>query len=188
MIIPVGYYHIQHFFGGTSLPNGAAITYGLGGFGAGTPAEAAEACHDAFASTFLLDMSSTTQIVETRAKAGPNDVGPFGSYTEILVGGQTDSPVPPNTALLVEKRTAVGGRSGRGRFYLPGVPEGSVPGSGILTVTIQGFWQARADAFLTALETFSTGMYVLHNTSSDPTSVTDLQVDPVVATQRRRLR
>lgn len=188
MIIPVGYLHVQHFFGGSSVPNGAAVTYGLGGFGAGTLPDLAEELHDLWATSWQPVLTATTWLLETRVKAGPNATGPFASHVETVFGAITGESVPPNTALLVEKRTDLGGRSGRGRMFVPGVGDSAVAAGGDIAPTSLADYQAVANAWLTGLETTTTGMFILHTASSDPTRVTSLTVDPIAATQRRRLR
>jgi hypothetical protein len=57
---------------------------------------------------------------------------------ELLRGAQgdlADDCMPPNDSLCVTLRTAVKGRTGRGRMYLNGFPEGSSNG---------GYWEAAA--------------------------------------------
>lgn len=188
MIIPPGYAHVQHFFGGPGLPNGAAVTYGVSGFLSGGLSGAAVALHLAFADAWENGICNSVHLEETRVKQGPNATGPFYAHQEVIPMAVTGSQLPPNVALLVEKRTELGGRSGRGRFYIPGLPESDVDAAGVIVpANVVGF-QAAADAFLAAVEGIATGMFLLHSASSDPTRVTDLTIDPVAATQRRRLR
>lgn len=188
MIIPAGYSHIQHFFDGVGLPNGAAVTYGISGFGTEGPEEAASEMHTVFADRWLPVLSNNIRLVETRAKAGPNETGPFATWTEPLPGEGTGPVVPPNTCLLVEKRTELGGRSGRGRCYIPGLLEASVDDGGNINPGDLAGWNVLAQDWLDDIEAITLGMFLFHSASSDPTRVTNLAVDPVVATQRRRLR
>lgn len=188
MIIPPGFAHVQHFFAGFGLPNGAAVTYGIAGFGVSTPEAAAELLHDAYRTTILTLCSNAIELRETRVKYGPNATGPFGSHIETFAGALAVPMVAPNTAVLVEKRTESGGRSGRGRFYVPGAGETAVLDSGSINPASLPLWQTEANDFLALIETSFVGMVLLHNASSDPTTVTNLTIDPVAATQRRRLR
>lgn len=188
MIIPVGYAHIQHFFSGAGLPNGAAVTYGVGGFGSGSAVELAEAMHNVFAVNWLPRIMDTARLEATRAKFGPNAFGPFATWTEPLTGGGLGPQAAPNIALLVEKVTASGGRSGRGRCYIPAINEEGVRADGSLLGSDLAAFQTIVDEWLVDIEANTSGMFLFHAASSDPTKVTKLNVDPKVATQRRRLR
>jgi len=103
-------------------------------------------------------------------------------------------------ALLVRKLTARGGRRGRGRFYWPNMLEDAeVDEVGHLTSTAVANKQGVMDAFLTTIAGVSgwDEMVVLHSPSGEgvenpstpgsPNTVTALQVDPIVGSQRRRL-
>lgn len=188
MIIPVGYAHIQHFFSGANLPQGAAITYGVGGFGENDPATLAALLHDALGDTWAGNWSTGITLSETRAKFGPNASGPFGSHVEARAGTNVSSALPPNVALLIEKRTNAGGRDGRGRLYMPGIVEPNVDAAGFIVPGAITTYQTAATAWRTRINEVTTGMFVFHRSASDPTPVTALQIDPVAATQRRRLR
>lgn len=188
MIIPPGYAHIQHFFGGSAAPNGAAVTYGIGGFGFADPESAAVQMHLTFGLTIMPHLALDLQLQETRAKFGPNSTGPFGLHTENISGGVSGGTFPPQVAFLVEKRTAAGGRSGRGRLYLPGIIETLADNGGNIALAVLTGWEGILDDWLADIEAVSTGMFLLHTASSDPTKVTKLSLDPKVATQRRRLR
>lgn len=111
----------------------------------------------------------------------------------------TASKVPSNVALLVRKITGRGGRRGRGRIYVPWlINDGEVDDVGVLTGVARGAFQVAFDAWLVQLAAAApTGpnapMYVLHSSGGStspgsPNEVTDLVVDQLVATQRRRLR
>jgi hypothetical protein len=103
--------------------------------------------------------------------------------------------IPQNSAYLVRKNTALGGRRNRGRMYLPGVPESLVSDAGVLTpvrvtevTNALEAWRAALVASVAIEE-----MVILHATSllsptPAPTPVTSLVCQPLIATQRRRLR
>lgn len=108
-----------------------------------------------------------------------------------ITGTITDTAMPPNVAVLVTKDTAAGGRRNRGRFFVPPVypMEGSVDSGGVIGSTQ-----------LTSLRNWYTGTYnglvsedmvpcLFHSKAPfTPTPVTSWTVQPLVATQRRRLR
>lgn len=114
-----------------------------------------------------------------------------------------DSPNPPvaglngpnaltiNTAVLVRKLTASGGRRGRGRMYIPGLPEGNVATAGNITPSVVPTLQTAIDSLLTNLVAHASveRCVLFHDTAPfTPTTITSLEVQRKVATQRRRLR
>lgn len=123
----------------------------------------------------------------------------LGADSTLVTGGRAGTSIPPNTAVLCIKRTARGGRRGKGRMYLPWVlasntlnENGAIPSTNVTTL------QTAVTAFLNNLTSASVPMYVLHGkgkpTSSDPTGtggapnlVSTITVDPLISTQRRRL-
>lgn len=188
MIIPVGYAHVVHFFGGDACPTGAAITYGVDLGATLDPSIQAEDCHNALVDNVMPNMPPDLTLLRTLCKFGPNDVGPSGEYTTPAVGGGSDVTGGAAISLLVQKKTGLGGREGRGRLYMPGLGEGSVdPGGDVVSANLAVF-QTNWDAFLTEIETVSNGMVLLHNSLTAPTPVSSLVLSGVVATQRRRQR
>ena len=114
-------------------------------------------------------------------------------------GTHTSEPAPQNCAYLVHKRTAVGGRQGRGRLYMPGVLEAQVSPAGVIsTGQISAITNAfngwRADVEANPLTSPESGFYLLHNLANGelladlPTRITSFDCDSLMATQRRRLR
>lgn len=128
-------------------------------------------------------------------------LGPNGDKDD--QGQVSAAQLAPNTSLLVTKETASRRGQRRGRMYLVSVPEGEVGDDGTLTTSWRNSCQGTVDAFLEAINTeiiiASTRMVVVHWTRGadgkidpdvpgEPTDVNSLQVQPLVATQRRRLR
>lgn len=108
--------------------------------------------------------------------------------------GSSGNPLPPNVALLVKKVTS-SGRGGRhGRSYIPGIPEAN-ENQGSITAGVKTAWQGYLDAFFNKIDdnsaTTSTPC-VVHTQGGQVvtgvTTVTSLQVQDKLATQRRRLR
>jgi hypothetical protein len=188
MIIPAGFAHIVHLFAGDAIPTGASVTYGIDTNGVGDPNLIASLCHGAMADTFVELMGPSTSLNETLIHVGPSPDGPVGNYAEVVVAGNTGAQVTPQVAVLVRKRSLLGGRKNRGRFYLPGLIEGGVNEGGLLSEATYTAWQSAASAFLTALDTAGHAMVILHNAVGAPTPVSALVLDTKVATQRRRLR
>lgn len=115
-------------------------------------------------------------------------------------GSSTAAKLPQNCALLVRKNTSRGGRTGRGRMFVPNVlREGDVDDVGVLQSSFRTELQNTASGWLQSMagggdaaQTTPTPMVLLHNVGAPggtvPTPVTSLTVDSVISTQRRRLR
>lgn len=117
--------------------------------------------------------------------------GPVTGETTLRVTGTgTGSPLTPNTSVLVKKLTARGGRKGRGRMFVPGmcVSEIDVDENGIISTPDLADIQLQWSDFLADLQTSVCLPYLLHSDSTLPDEITSLVVEPLVATQRRRLR
>lgn len=120
-----------------------------------------------------------------------------------LNGGTNFASVPPNVACLVRKVVSGRGRRRQGRWFLPGIlAAGVVNDAGIIDSGAVSSIQAAVFGFLTDLEAASNGtMVILQGEQriengapvgtppiSPPPVVTNLFVEPKVASQRNRLR
>lgn len=157
------------------------------------PTDLATRCYDAWDENINPVLSSSTALTACNVKLGPGNLGPQAQF-DLLRAGQVDAPtLPSNVAILVQKRTAAGGRANRGRMFIPGMPEGSVTNGGLIDSAILLAWDGaffNMKAQLLA-DLQIDGLVVLHDESSPvalPTPITDLRVQSMVATMRRRLR
>jgi len=104
-------------------------------------------------------------------------------------GGSSLSSLPPNCCVLAHKRTATGGRVGRGRMYWPSVTTTGVTENGVIGGPSVAVYQGAFNGLLIGLLGKEVPMVVLHeNVGLTPSRVLTLQCDPVIATQRRRMR
>lgn len=124
---------------------------------------------------------------------GPSEV--FTSTEDPIPMTNAGQALPQNCAGLVRKRTDAAGRRGRGRFYLPGLNEAAVDYVGRIEETYLATLQTNASALLAGLQgiTGVTDVVILHRSEGAgvepaPTPVQSFTVEPVIATQRRRLR
>lgn len=76
---------------------------------------------------------------------------PLGEIALAWPGVVADDVMPPNDSVCVTLRTGVKGRTGRGRMYLNGYPEGAANG-GYWETAAQDAAQFLADALLTAFQ------------------------------------
>ncbi len=119
----------------------------------------------------------------------------IGVYVNNIPMTNAGSFLPQNCAFLLHKRSGLGGRKNRGRMYLPGVNEALVDDKGLMSTTAINGVNAAAAATLAdiiAIEGVER-MVILHTqplgpVGTVPTPVTTLLLDPVLGTQRRRLR
>lgn len=192
MVIPAGYGQVNYRFAGAACPNGAEVTFGLEGSGfAGTPSDAAAILNGLWASGWSSIQTNQVALVDVLVKFGPDDTGPSGTSPGAATGDISSSGASPAVSLLVQKVTALGGRAGRGRAFIPGISEADVSVSGVID-------SAYLAAAATAFETFRTdcaaadlSLVLLHGAESPittPTPITELVPQAIAATQRRRQR
>lgn len=125
------------------------------------------------------------------------DVRPLtasGSTTETLTvgtasGDVTGINVPHQCALVCTWRTGVGGRSNRGRSYVPGLPTSALAGgdSSHWSAGQVNAWQADMEAFIAELDGNDLHLSVASYTNATARDVTEPLVRQSVFTQRRRV-
>jgi len=190
--IPNDYAQINWKLAGASCPLGAEVTMGanVSSYG-GSPADAASDAIQAWINNIATVLPASVQLASVLVKFGPTATGPSAEVASGSVGTGGGVSASPQNAWLVHKVTALGGRAGRGRMYIPGVQESEVDPSGVLSSAFVTGAQAAVDDFLTDLGTALLIPAVLHGAGSPlttPTTIIGLTVDNQVATQRRRNR
>jgi hypothetical protein len=199
-LIPPGYGHVLYSIRLVNDPDPMALTFGVKIKNPGplpTPDIQAGCFRQAFFDGIRPQLSNAYSLERTILRWVEDD----GSPEKVNIDGtvvactNTAAPLPQNCAYLVHKLSGLTGRRNRGRLYLPGGIEGEVDGNGRLSVAHRNGVQTGMNTFKTSIDACAAfdGMYVLHNLpiaspSIPPTKVTSLLVDPVIATQRRRLR
>lgn len=104
-------------------------------------------------------------------------------------GEHTGTVAAPNTCALVKLSSGFSGRSNRGRIYLPGmVGKEEIVDSGEIIEAAVTRIQSVIDDLVLYLGDGETGLYILHSTELEPTSVATANVEVLAATQRRRMR
>ena len=200
LIIPPGFMQVvfRHEFTGDDEEMFCTFGFDLGDW-SGTNEEAVTFVSQRWGDWVLGFCSN--QLVHTYATGyiGQDGADPLvvDGVPQDAVGGDSSETLPPNCAYLVRKKTGLGGRRGRGRFYVPCPDETQVDRNG----AIAGAWltaiQTNLDDMMEAWGTtaglgFVTPV-ILHRSEGEgiepaPTVVTLLEVDGHIATQRRRLR
>lgn len=191
-VIPDGYGQINWKFVGGAAPTGAEVTMGFFNVESEEdPLVLATAAEQVWRDQWLDIQTASLTLASVLCKLGPNEFGPSAEFASGVAGGEDENVIDPNAALLVKKRTGFGGRTGRGRMYIPAFPEDAFGLGGEVNVTPLGVYQTRAADFLTDMAAAGMSCVVLHGPDSPitiPTTITSLEVDSKLATQRRRLR
>ena len=178
-----------------SLARVAVITYGLAINDAIVPSDV-----DFQRAEFATNVGPT---IDNQVTIGPATmrVGQDGGEVLTVVGTTSSTggragadSLNCGQAILVKKLTARGGRRGRGRCFIPwAVGDTDVNEVGALTPSVVTALQTAVNAWLTGVATPAKidAMVVLHGNGNSlpglPNTVTSLQVDPIVGSQRRRL-
>lgn len=121
----------------------------------------------------------------------------FGEANTTVNGTSVGETPTVNVAVLVKKRTGLGGRWNRGRLYMPPymIAESQLSKLGIIdsgeTDDLNDRWEVFRSEVADALNIEQ--LVLLHypraaDATPDPTPITSFLVDTLIATQRRRLR
>lgn len=188
-IIPDGFGQLTIGFSGLNAPTGAAVTLGLDVPGGSTPADVLDDIEGLFEGLVESQSVSSLILSSARVKFGPDATGPFVERAYNLPGNQGADAASPNTAILVSKVTAFGGREGRGRLFWPGISDFSLDADGTIGAGSLAQYQTAWDTFFTGLGLANAPAFLLHSDSANtPDAITEFVVQAKVATQRRRLR
>jgi hypothetical protein len=199
LIIPSGFGHVIHSLSLNGDPEPIATTYGIEFAGATPPTLAflANYLHDSFYNAYAARFFTGYALEQTTIRYATGETtNPEGVevHVERNVFTNTGDPLPQNSAVLVRKRTGLAGRRRQGRMYLPPIYNQSVSAVGRIDAGGLTALQTSTDVFLSSLNNSPNlqGMVILHSTGIStapvPTPVTTLTVQPIIATQRRRMR
>lgn len=150
-----------------------------------------------WAESFLLEQTIACTYVRTVLQVGQDGGDPL-VFEDIsgLAGLDPTGPLPPNVAYLMRKTTTLGGRAGRGRMFLPGIAlQGEFEANGTVSDDKLFDMQTRGNQFFNIMASGNSGAFpdsalvLLHSGATPaPTTLTGLQAQRKLATQRRRLR
>jgi len=192
MPIPEGFAQINYLLTGSGLPSGGQVTFGVDItiFG-GTAADLANNAWDNWVAEITPETPSAIVLSGVLAKFGPDATGPSFLRTGAQAGPASGAVASPQVAYLFTKSTDSGGRSGKGRTYLPGVLEANVDQAGNVPGPTVGAWNVALEAFRDLFTADDTPLVLLHAPGaplSSPSIITGITCQSRVATQRRRLR
>lgn len=138
-----------------------------------------------------LTMSSEITLLGAVFRIGSDGADIIDEVSFNIQGVVTVASLPNNTAVLVRKVTALGGRRGRGRMFIPGANRDSCTGNGALIPDAFAGWATAIEAFTDGIPAGAnvSNPVLLHQSAPfDATDVVTLQLQHQVATQRRRMR
>lgn len=192
-IIPPGFAEITMPITHNGLARSAAVVFGLELDGIGPDADQiASAMQGLFVATLGTRIDNSCNIGPARAAVGQDGGLPvLGFASGPVQAGRSLNSVPPALAVLIDKRTGLGGRRGRGRMYLPwALPEGNVNEVGLIDTSEVNLTQAAAVDWLDGFASQLAIPVLLHDEGLSavppPTPITSVLVSSVVSTQRRR--
>jgi hypothetical protein len=188
MAIPAGYVRITLPFSGAAVPTGAANVLAFANPLDLDADDIQILWNGAIGTDPWAFMSQECQATEMLIKFGPDSTGPQETRAIATGGGTTDDAGGAQVSALIRKSTALGGRRGRGRMYLPAIPEVQVNQGGELVEGFRSALEADTITFFGALATNSLIPCVEHTDGGTPTAITGWAVPGTVATQRRRQR
>lgn len=192
-IIPPGYAQITIPVAHSAVSRAAAVVFGVDVSGQPDPDLLAIAVQSRFVTAFASQIDSNCTIGPARSVVGQDGgENTQGSSDFTNPGTRSSDSATPQIAVLLRKRSSRGGRRGQGRMYLPfALAESALSEGGIITSTTVTSLQTSCDTFMSGLQADSLDMVILHSvgltTPGSPNVVTTLTVDPICATQRRRL-
>ncbi len=201
LLVPQGYAHVIHSLGWLGDPEPMAVTYGVDiddTTPPTDPAALAGTLNNIFDNEIMPYLWTGITLLGTEVR-WQNQAAPaepvIGFYSLPTTGDDATTVLPQNSAFLIHKRTSFAGKTGRGRMYIPGVAEQRADNTGVLTATTISGLNVRLEAWRAALvgDASILSMVILHDSIGagavlPPYAVSSLNVDNVIATQRRRLR
>lgn len=196
--IPLGYaaLSIEHWLSNYTRP--AVVTLGAKILGTETGGvNLADAFHEAFSEAFRARMDSGVTLRNARAVVGQDGADPlvFDSTLSTPGAGGRESTAPA-LALMLDKRTGIGGRRNRGRMYFPwAVADSEVSEQGAVASAALNNWSSACVTFMQEMTAVgsSVGTHLfdfpalLHSdVEAVPTEITSMVPNPVIRTQKQR--
>ena len=198
VVVPVGFaqVNLQFFLTGDAEP--IVVTFGVDSGSEDDPSVLADAVWSR--------LNDAGTIFQGSSFSSAYRMGPFVASIQTATGPQIGTgtffvqgavaavaPIPQNCAVLVQKRTARGGRKGRGRGYFPPLypTEASITAVGGIDSVPLAAWQTAMTEFHAASVAEGQPLVLLHSEEAGPIApdpITSLTVAPIIATQRTRLR
>lgn len=124
--------------------------------------------------------------IEMQSLASDPHPALFG-HGDVTNGNLSSANSPANVAMCVSYHTAAGGRSGRGRTYLPGMIDSNVTDDSRFEDAFIADVIDAYSTFTVAISVVGWILAVYSRTLNEVNAVSGLSIDGVVDTQRRRV-
>lgn len=191
IVLPPGFGAVDLTLRHNELQRDAHITFGIDASGGGS--EAADEVLVAYLAAVNGRLDSNVTMREVKVEVGQDGGDPLIQIVgNTAPGGRSGASTTAALAVLVNKRTALGGRRHAGRNFWPWmIADTEVSETGIITPGVVTSLQSIFTGFLSGLASADIPMVLLHRTGGvtpvpPPTPVTSMLVDGVISTQRRR--
>lgn len=192
-IIPPGYAQVsvEHWLVNYTRP--AVTTWGVSILGTGLDGADGLATRfwGLYSEAFRSQMDSNVAIRDTRIVIGQDGGEPLVGFSASSVqGAQTRESVAPALALMIDRRTGIGGRANRGRVYMPwAVSDANVSEQGAVAEVTRNAWTGLALDFMAAIndDEYFGELVILHSSPTRmPTPITNMAANGVIRTQKQR--
>lgn len=186
--VPAGFYETTMHFGLAGQSGDIAVSLGWDGHDAGDPPDFGDVVTNLtiLMGNISVDCSLESVTFDLGSSAADN---PTHDETAGFFGLSSGTSLPPNVAILIQKRGSLGGRRHRGRAYFPGLPQSAINAGGTIDGAVVTGLQTNWDGMASAQAADGDTPALFHQSSPfTPTSVGTFTVQPVIATQRTRLR
>lgn len=196
MIIPVNWANwiMRYSFEGDAEPMITTMGVNVSTWG-GDYVEGLEWLSDLWLAAIVSSLSETVTSGPYSLAVGQDGGDPITyEYPATNAGDESGFPMWPNSAVLIRKDTASGGRRNRGRMYVPGFGLRSlVTPAGLIDPSYLEDFNTNLATMLATINAGTgfnaTNLGVLHSEPpSAPAVITSLVAQSKLATQRRRLR
>lgn len=198
--VPVNYAVARFLFTCVGLDHLCGFSLGIH-HGIDTPADVALYVSDAFVFDVLDDGAGMgipwTYMGLVLTVSHDPDPPTVVEHPDSVVGTLSPSPSPPNCAMIIQKKTGIGGRRYRGRAFVPPVMlnDADVDAAGNLSAGLAASHTVLWENFRTSLENGNVGPVLVHQYEEGvttgrvaPTDIIAFQAAGKIGTQRRRLR
>lgn len=194
MELPEGYSNCRFIFTLTGVLDPMSFAIGVQSTNVTTPGAMAGMMYTAYTDIFIPDGGA---MVEGWTFLGTSLTRTVGGEPVVaenidpIVSTSSVDGLLVNSAVLVRKNTASGGRKNRGRMFIPpfDLQEEIINSAGVINNADVTDYQIQWDAFGLALEAADLVPFLYHSSPlDDPTPITSFTVQSLAATQRRRMR
>ena len=186
--IPAGFCQVSFEFS-IPTPGGQKLAYSTCGSGDNGGTALSDIAQQWSQIVWTDHLSGDTSDNVTLIRVTAINAASAGEWNVFDGGARSGATSPPNVSSLIQKRTASRGRENHGRFYWPGLlNDTEVADDGTIDGGRYGDLYASWNIIFSALVAADLQPFILHNSDTDPTPITNFIYQPVIATQRRRLK